>query len=74
MARIYGTAKRSDGSNIDRTIRITTSWNDNTAYPRNGEYSLDLGSNPQREVTIYVDGMTYKTMYIDGNVRLDIRL
>ena len=74
MARIYGTAIRSDGSKVDRTARISTSWNSNTAYPKNGEYSLELGSNPRQEITVYVDGMTYKEIYVDGSTRLDIRL
>lgn len=56
MASIYGSAKRRDGSKVDGTMRVSTSWNGNTAYPRNGEYSLDLGSNPQKKITVYVDG------------------
>ena len=74
MASIYGTAVRSDGSNVDRTARISTSWNSNVAFPRDGHYDLDLGSNPQTEITIYVDGMAYTEIHVDGDVRLDIHL
>ena len=74
MASIYGTAVRSDGSKVDRTVRISTSWNSNVAFPRNGEYTLNLGGNPKKDVTVYVDGMRYVTVYVDGNTRLDIEV
>jgi hypothetical protein len=43
MASIYGRAVHSDGSKVDRNIRIITSWNGNDAFSRNGKYDLDLG-------------------------------
>lgn len=74
MASIYGTAVHSDGSRVDRTARISTSWNSTVAFPRMGKYELDLGSNPRKEITVYVDGMKYTKIYVDGDTRLDIRL
>ena len=71
-ACIYGSAKNSDGSKIDGTCRVSTSWNSQKAYPRNGEYRLCLGSNPKQMITIYVDGKKYTALYIDGNTQLDI--
>jgi hypothetical protein len=72
MASIYGTAHRRDGSKVDGTMRVSTSWNSNTAYPRNGEYNLDLGSNPRQRITVYVDGMRYTEVHVDGSARVDI--
>ena len=74
MASIYGTVIRSDGSKVDRTMKITNSWDSNYAIPRDGEYELELNGNPNGKVTVYVDGMTYRTVYVDGSARLDIRL
>ena len=74
MARLYGSAQRPDGSRIDGTATVSTSWNGNKAYPRNGQYTLDLGSNPCQKITVYVDGRRYSEIYVNGDVRLDIRL
>ena len=74
MATIYGTAVHSDGSRVDRTIRISTSWNSKVAFPRHGKYELDLNSNPRKEVTVYVDGMKYSKIFVGGDTRLDIKL
>jgi len=74
MASIHGTATRSDGSKVDRTARISTSWNSTVAFPADGKYRLDLGSNPKQEITVYVDGMTYTTIFVDGDTRLDIQV
>ena len=72
MASIYGSAHRKDGSKVNGTMTVSTSWNGNKAYPRNGEYNLDLGSNPRQRVTVYVNGMRYTEIYIDGSARVDI--
>jgi len=71
-ACIYGTAYYSDGSKIDGTATISTSWNGVKAFPKNGQYELCLGSNPRKSITIYLDGMRYTTLYVDGNTRLNI--
>jgi len=74
MAAIYGSAHRSDGSKIDGTATVSTSWNNNKAYPRNGQYRLDLGANPRQSVTLYVDGRTYTEIHVDGDTRVDIQI
>lgn len=74
MARLHGVAHRRDGSKIDGTATVSTSWNGNKAFPRNGQYALDLGSNPRQKITVYVDGNRYAEVYVDGEARLDIQL
>lgn len=74
MARLYGCAQRRDGSKIDKTSTISTSWNGNRAYPSNGHYSLDLGSNPKQRITVYVDGQAYGEVFVDGDQPFDIQL
>lgn len=73
MAAIYGSALRSDGSKVDGTMTVSTSWNGNKAFPRGGDYRLDLGGNPRQRITVYVDGMTYTEILVDGDTRVDIR-
>ncbi len=54
---IEGSATRTDGSKVDGTVKISTSWNSNKAYPRGGSYGLDLGSSAcGNRVTVYVNG------------------
>lgn len=54
---IEGSAVRTDGSKVDGTAKVSTSWNSNVAYPRGGSYSLDLGSSVcGKRVTVYVNG------------------
>lgn len=74
MARLHGSALRRDGSKIDGTATISTSWNSNKAYPRNGQYALDLGGNPRQKITVYVDGNHYDEVYVDGDTYLPIEL
>lgn len=74
MARLHGNAQRRDGSKIDGTATVSTSWNGTKGFPRNGQYSLDLGSNPRQKITVYVDGMRYSEIHVDGDTRLDIHL
>jgi hypothetical protein len=71
-ACLYGSATNSDGSKIDGTARVSTSWNGKEAYPRKGNYELCLGSNPEKRITVYLDGNSYAEPYVDGNTRLDI--
>jgi len=72
-ACIYGSAVNSDGSKIDGTATVSTSWNSKKAYPRNGKYRLCLGSVPNARITIYLNGQRYAEIYVDGDTRLDIR-
>lgn len=74
MAAIFGAALRRDGSKIDGTATVSTSWNGNKAYPRAGQYRLDLGGNPRQNVTVYVDGSSYTVVHVDGDTRVDIQL
>ena len=71
-ACIYGTAVYPDGSKSDGEATISTSWNSKKAYPRNGKYRLCLGSNPKTTITVYVNGMKYKELYVDGDKELNI--
>lgn len=64
---IQGSAVNSDGSKIDGTGTISTSWNSKKAYPRNGSYSLDLGSSVCGEkITVYLDGNQGKRITVNG--------
>ena len=64
---IQGTAVNSDGSKIDGTGKISTSWNSENAYPRNGTYSLDLGSSVcGNKITVYLDGNQGQRVTVDG--------
>ncbi len=73
MANIYGSALGRDGSKIDGSGTVSTSWNSNKAYPKNGQYSLDLGSNPNQSITVYLDGMTQGTVFVNGSAQFNIR-
>jgi len=54
---IQGSAKNKDGSKIDGTATISTSWNSEKAFPKNGTYSLELGKSICGEkITVYIDG------------------
>lgn len=71
-ACLYGSARWSSGSEIDGSTRVTTSWNSKKAYPRNGEYELCYDRNPDRRVTVYVQGRDVGDVYLDGNTRFDV--
>ena len=73
MASIHGSAVNRDGSKINGTGKVSTSWNGNVAFPRNGQYSLDLGSNPNKSITVYLDGMSQGTVFVNGSARFDVR-
>jgi len=73
MASIYGSAHYRDGSKCDGTATITNSWDSNRAYPKNGQYRLELAySNPKQKVKVYVNGMSFAEIYVDGDTRLDV--
>ncbi|MDX8376828.1 MAG: hypothetical protein R8L53_02255 [Mariprofundales bacterium] len=64
---IEGTAVNSDGSKIDGSATISTSWNSKKAHPRNGTYSLDLGSSICGEsTTVYIDGNQGQSVRVNG--------
>ena len=64
---IQGTAVNSDGSKINGTGKISTSWNSKKAFPKKGEYSLDLGSSVCGEtITVYLDGNNGRKVTVKG--------
>jgi len=64
---IQGSAVNSDGSKIDGSGTISTSWNSKKAYPKNGSYSLDLGSSVcGNKITVYLDGNQGKRVTVNG--------
>jgi len=74
---LEGSAKRTGGSKVDGTAKITTSWNSNTAYPRNGYYTLDLGSSAcGQTVEVYVNGYSIGRYKIpsNGNATVNVTL
>ena len=74
---IEGSANRTDGSKVDGTVKISSSWNGNKAYPRDGSYRLDLGSSACGErVTVYVNGYSIGKYSIpsSGFARVDVTL
>jgi len=72
---IQGTAVNSDGSKIDGSGTVTTSWNSQKAFPRNGTYSLDLGSRVCGEkITVYLsDGGQSQTVRVNGWTTVNLR-
>ncbi len=69
---IEGSVVNSDGSKVDGTSTISTSWNSKKAYPRNGYYSLDLGSSVcGSKVTVYLDGNQGKRVTVNGWTRVN---
>jgi hypothetical protein len=74
---IEGKATRTDGSKVDGTARVSTSWNSREAYPRGGYYNLDLGSGVCGEnIEVFVNGYSIGRRSIprDGNARVDFVL
>ncbi|PJB40205.1 MAG: hypothetical protein CO108_15505 [Deltaproteobacteria bacterium CG_4_9_14_3_um_filter_63_12] len=71
-ACLYGSAEWSSGDKIDGSTTVSTSWNGKEAFPRDGEYRLCLGSNPEKTITVYVEGQRYAEVFVDGDTRLDI--
>ncbi|MDL2269479.1 hypothetical protein LJC71_00225 [Desulfosarcina sp. OttesenSCG-928-A07] len=74
---IEGTATRTDGSKVDGTVRVSTSWNSNTAYPRDGYYNLELGDGAcGKSVEVFVNGNSIGRRSIpnNGNARVDITM
>ena len=69
---LYGTCKRKDGSKVDGTVKISTSWNGKKAYPKDGSYRLDFGGKVGKTITVYVNGSKYGTVEVKGNSELNI--
>jgi len=74
---VEGSAHRTDGSKVDGTVRVSTSWNSTQAYPRNGYYELDLGSSAcGKSVEVYVNGYSIGRHSIPSsdNARVSVTL
>jgi hypothetical protein len=74
---IEGSATRTDGSKVNRTARVSTSWNSSDTFPSDGRYSLDLGSSACGEsVEVFVNGYSLgrKRIPNSGNARVDFVL
>ena len=74
---IEGKGIRSGGAKVDGTARVSTSWNKNTAYPRDGYYNLELGKSACGEnVEVFVNGYSIgrRSLPRDGNARVDFVL
>jgi hypothetical protein len=71
---LYGKCVRNDGSKVDGTVKVSTDWNDEKAYPKNGQYRLDFGGKVGKKVTVYVNGSKYTTITVKGDVKLDIKV
>jgi len=69
---LYGICVRGDGSKVNGSVKISTSWNSKVAFPRNGKYELDFDGSVAKTITVYVDGAKYATIYVNNNTRLDI--
>lgn len=69
---IKGSAVNADGSKINGTATVSTSWNSKKAYPRNGTYQLDLGKDVCGEtITVYIDGNNGQKVRVDGWVTVN---
>lgn len=69
---IKGSVVNSDGSRVDGTSAISTSWNSKKAYPRKGTYRLDLGSSVcGKRITVYLDHNQGKTITVNGWVTVN---
>lgn len=54
---IEGSALRTGGSKVNGTATVSTSWNSKKAFPRKGQYQLDLGSSVcGKKITVFVNG------------------
>lgn len=69
---VRGTAVWASGSKIDGTATISTTWNSKKAFPRDGRYELDLGSDVcGQKITVYMDGNDGKEVRVDGWVTVN---
>lgn len=69
---LFGTCVRKDGSKVDGTVRISTSWNSKKGISSNGRYRLDFGGKVGKTITVYVEGSRYTTIKVDGDTELNI--
>jgi len=71
---IQGTAVYSDGSKMDGTATISTSWNGKKAFPRNGQYQLNLGSSVcGQTIAVYLNGNNGRRVTVNGWTTVNFR-
>jgi hypothetical protein len=73
---IAGSATRG-GSDVDGTVKVSTSWNSSTAYPRKGTYSLDLGNSACGEnIEVFVNGYSIGKYRLpsSGNAKVNFQM
>lgn len=71
---VYGTCRYNDGSKVDGTVTIATSWNSQKAFPKAGKYEINFGRTVGKKITIYVNGNKYTTIYVNGRTELNIKV
>ena len=72
---LSGTIHHKDGSKVNKTAKISTSWNGEQAtYPASGEYKIDFKGKVGKKVTVYVNGEKYTEIEVKGDTKLDIQL
>ncbi len=71
---IYGQCFAKSGEKCAASNhRISTSWNDNKAYPDGqGRYFLNLGGTVDKTITIYCDGSSVGSVYVKGDVEFNV--
>jgi hypothetical protein len=70
---LYGSIKYRGGGKVpDGRVTISTDVNERKAYPKNGQYRLDMRKKAAGRVTVLVDGKRYKTIEMKGDRQLDI--
>jgi len=72
---LSGTIHHKDGSKVNKTAKISTSWNGELGtYPASGQYKIDFKGKVGQKITIYVNGDTYAVVEVKGDTKLNIRL
>ncbi|MDP8225596.1 MAG: hypothetical protein P9L99_19710 [Candidatus Lernaella stagnicola] len=52
---------------------ISTSWNNKKAYPDSGgRYYLNLGSSVDKRITVYCDGKSVGSVYVNDDVEFNV--
>lgn len=72
---IEGYVTWPDGTKSDGTSTISTSWNSKKAFPKNGYYSLELGSSAcGQTITVYLNGNQGKEVRVSGSTQVNFTI
>src|SRR5262245_28378293 len=72
---LYGSIRYRGGGKVpDGRVTISTDVSERKAYPKNGQYRLDMRKKTHGRVTVLIDGKRYKTIEMKGDHQLDIVL